>query len=101
MVRAYEKLIIAPKKIVSGEIFNVGYENHSVKEIADMVKSIIGDDVKLETKPTNDNRSYHISSKKIKRILDFESKSTIADAVRDLKDAFDQGLLPESLANKK
>ncbi len=101
MVRAYEKLIIAPKKIVSGEIFNVGYENHSVKEIADMVKSIIGDDVKLETKPTNDNRSYHISSKKIKRILDFDAKSTIADAVRDLKDAFDQGLLPESLANKK
>jgi len=101
MVRAYETVIKAPKKIVSGEIFNVGYENHSVKEIADMVKNIIGDDVKLETKPTNDNRSYHISSNKIKRILDFESKNTIADAVSDLKDAFDQGLLPESLANKK
>ena len=67
MVTAYDILINAKKSIVSGEIFNVGYENHSVFELANMVKKIIGDDVKLKSSPTDDNRSYHISSKKLLR----------------------------------
>ena len=37
MVRAYETLIEAPKSKVSGEIFNVGYENYSVLELANTV----------------------------------------------------------------
>ena len=58
-------------------------------------------DVELKTTPTNDNRSYHISSKKIKKILNFESKFTIKDAVIDLKDAFKKDLLPNSLTDDK
>ena len=64
MVRAFEILINAPKSKVSGEIFNVGYENSSVIELANIVKKSIGDDVVLKSFPTDDNRSYHISSKK-------------------------------------
>ena len=71
MARAYEALIIAPKSKVSGEIFNVGYENHSVLELANIVKKNIGDDVTLNSSPTHDNRSYHISSKKNKKNLRF------------------------------
>ena len=101
MVRAYETIIEAPKNMVSGEIFNAGYENCSVLELANTVKKIIGDDVKLNSKPTNDNRSYHISSKKIKKILGFETKKTISDAVKDLRSAFETGLLPNSLTDEK
>ena len=57
MVRAYDALIEAPQEKVSGEIFNAGYENSSVLKLANTVKNIIGEDVKLNTKPTNDNRS--------------------------------------------
>ena len=99
-IRAYEFLINAPKSKVSGEIFNAGYENQKVKEIAEAVKLVIGDDVCLITSPTNDDRSYHISSKKIKNILGFEAKKSISDAVRDLKEAFDKGLLPDSFENE-
>ncbi len=101
MARAYEALIIAPKSKVSGEIFNVGYENHSVLELANIVKKNIGDDVTLNSSPTHDNRSYHISSKKIKKILDFNAKYTITDAVIDLKKAFENQLLPNSLNDEK
>ena len=38
---------------------------------------------------TDDLRSYHISSKKINKILKFEPKNTIEDAIGDLKKAFD------------
>ena len=101
MARAYKALIIAPKSKVSGEIFNAGYENHSVLELANIVKKNIGDDVTLNFSPTNDNRSYHISSKKMKKILDFDTKYTITNAVMDLKRAFENQLLPNSLNDEK
>ena len=101
MARAYETLIEAPKFKVAGEIFNVGYENCTVLELANMVKKTIGNDVNLKSSPTDDNRSYHISSKKIKKILGFNSTSTISDAINDLKLAFQKGLLPNSLTDEK
>jgi len=101
MVKAYDILINAEKSKVSGEIFNAGYENQTVLDLANTVKEVIGPDVKLEEVPTDDNRSYHISSKKLKKILGFESQYTIKDSVNDLKDAFKKGLLPNSLTDEK
>ena len=101
MVKAYETLLEAPKEKISGEVFNAGYENQSVLELANLVKKIVGDDVTLSSQTSDDNRSYHISSKKIKRVLNFEATKTIANAIQDLKVAFDQGLLPNSLTDEK
>ena len=67
----------------------------------DIVKDNIGHDVILNSEPTNDNRSYDISSKKIKKILGFETIKTISDAVNDLKLAFKKGFLPNSLTDEK
>ena len=61
---------------------------------------MVGDDVKLVTSHSDDNRSYHISSNKIKSELGFEAKHTIRDAVEDLCDAFDKNLLPNSLSDE-
>ncbi len=101
MARAYEILIKAPKSKVSGEIFNAGYENRTVSDLANVVKGVLGDDIQLISTPTDDNRSYHISSKKIKKILNFNSEFTIENAVNDLKTAFRKGLLPNSLTDEK
>ncbi len=65
MVDAYLVLLRSPKESIAGEIFNAGTENQSVLDLAKTVKAVMGDDVKLVATPTNDNRSYHISSKKI------------------------------------
>ena len=99
MVRAYDLLVEAEKDKVSGEIFNAGYENQTVKELANIVKSNIGEDVILETTPTDDNRSYHISSKKIFSRLGFVTKFTIKDAVNELKAAFKEKKLINTLEN--
>ena len=101
MINAYKILLEAPKNKVSGEIFNAGYDNLSVENLAKAVKNIIGKDVELINIPTNDNRSYHISSKKIKKILKFESRHTIEEAINDLKKAFEKGLLPDSMKDEK
>jgi nucleoside-diphosphate-sugar epimerase len=101
MVQAYELLIEANKDLVSHQIFNAGYENQSVSELGASVKEIIGEDVILEKKETNDNRSYHISSNKIKKILNFSPKFTIKNAIEELKIAFDKNKLPNSLIDEK
>jgi len=101
MVAAYDILIKAEKSKVSGEIFNAGYENQTVLDLANTVKEVIGKDVELESVPSDDNRSYHISSKKIKKTLGFESQYTIKDSIKDLKNAFEKGLLPDSLSDEK
>jgi nucleoside-diphosphate-sugar epimerase len=78
-------------------VFNAGYQNLSISAIAELVRSIVGQHVTIESTPTNDNRSYHISSDKIKRELGFVPRYTIEDAVRDLKAAFDAGKVPDPL----
>ncbi len=99
MARAYEKLIEADKTLINGQIFNAGWENKSVNEIAKTVKIELGEDVDMVVTPTDDNRSYHISSEKIKKILNFQTKFTISDAVRDLKEAFELNLFKDPLNN--
>jgi len=100
MAEAYMVLLNADKNKIGGKIFNAGYENQTVNKIAETVKNVVGEDVRLVTTPSNDNRSYHISSQKIKDELGFETKHTIKEAVEDLCTAFDNGLLPNSLNNE-
>jgi nucleoside-diphosphate-sugar epimerase len=93
----YVKCLQYPDAMIDGKIFNAGYQNLSINEIAEVVRSVIGKNVAIETTPTNDNRSYHISSEKIKRELGFEPRFTIEDAVRDLKAAFEAGKVPDPM----
>jgi len=101
MVDVYLMLLDAPTEKIAGQIFNAGYENHSVLELAEMVQSVVGDDVSLVSTPTDDNRSYHVSSEKIRDILGFEAKHTIRDAAADLVAAFKAGKLPDSLTDER
>ena len=101
MVRAYDYLIEADKDLVSGQIFNAGYENQSVNHLASLVKKVIGDEVKVKNIKSNDNRSYHISSEKIEQKLGFKTEKTIEDAISDLKEAFEKKLLTDTLSNEK
>lgn len=101
MAKAYLVLLEAPKEKVAGQILNAGYDNQPVRQLAETVRSVIGEDVRLITTHTDDNRSYHISSRKIKQVLGFEARHTIREAVEDLRDAFDCGLLPDSLTDDK
>ena len=93
-------VIDADKNVVNGEIFNAGFRNQSVNELAIDVKSIIGEDIKITNTKTNDNRSYHVSSQKIKDILNFETKFSVRDAVKDLKKAFENKILTNTFENE-
>lgn len=80
---------------IDGKTYNAGYENYTVSDLANMVKKGLDRDIEITITPSNDNRSYHVSSKKIQKELGFTPKRTIEDAVRDLKDAFESGLVTD------
>jgi nucleoside-diphosphate-sugar epimerase len=89
-----------PDEAIDGKIFNAGYENHKVMEIAEIVKDVVGEDVEIAVSATDDLRSYHISSEKIKRELGFVPKHTIKDAVRGLVNAFNGCKIPNSMTDE-
>ena len=101
MVDAYLCILNSPKNKIAGQIFNVGSENYSVIELAEMVKKEVGEDVKLTVSETDDLRSYHISSEKILRELNFATTRSIRKASADLVKAFSNGLLPNSLEDER
>ena len=107
MCRSYEMLINRDLQDVNGEIFNVSYENKKIIELAEIVAKNVKeffnyDNIEIEVKKdTVDNRSYHVNSDKIKKVLGFEPKYNIDDAVISLCKAFKDGKLPNSLDDPK
>jgi nucleoside-diphosphate-sugar epimerase len=105
MVDAYELMLTAPHEKIHGEVFNVGFENHSIADLALVVQRVVREEipdraeVDIVTTPSDDNRSYHVNSDKIHRVLGYRPKRTIEDAVRDLARAFRNHLLDDSFEN--
>ena len=100
-------LLEAPDEQIADEIFNCGYQNMSIMDIALTVKKVVQeefpdrDDIEIETTPSDDIRSYHINSDKITRITGFKPTHSVEDAVRDLCKAFREGKLPDSIDDDK
>jgi nucleoside-diphosphate-sugar epimerase len=102
MTDLYLRLLELPDEAVAGKIWNAGYENQTVMQIAEQVRDAVGPDrVSIVTEPTDDLRSYRISSQKIARDIKFVPRRTIHDAVADLAAAFRQGAVPASMTDDR
>jgi nucleoside-diphosphate-sugar epimerase len=103
----YVKMLEYPDEMIAGEVFNAGYENHTVSQLAAMAKSGVETafpakaPIRIETTSTNDNRSYHVSSRKIAAKLGYRPARTIDDAIRDLCCAFQSGKFADSMTNEE
>jgi nucleoside-diphosphate-sugar epimerase len=101
MTDLYVQSLRWPSAMIDGKIYNAGWQNLKICEIAELVKAEVGDDVRIVTSPTDDLRSYHVSSEKIRRELGWEPRHTVTDAIRDLVAAFRAGSVPNSLADPR
>lgn len=104
---AVELLLTAPTEKIQKETFNVGYQNMSIMEIAQLAKRVVEQEfpgrplIEIVTTPTDDIRSYHINSDKITRVLGFRPKYTVKDAIRGLCKAFKAGRIPNSMTDDR
>ena len=105
MVDLYSLLLKVPAEKISGKIFNVGYQNYTVAETAEVIRDVVCHEmpekgaIEIVTTPSDDIRSYRINSDKIQRELGFTPKRTIEDGARDLIRAFQAGKLPDSMTD--
>lgn len=99
MTDLYIKCLEYPKELIDSQIFNAGYENFTVNQTANIIQGIIGEDVLINTVPTDDNRSYHISSEKIYNQLNFKPQYGIKNAVNDMLSAFQNNLIINPMTN--
>ena len=107
MADLYCLLLELSDEKIAGKTYNAGYQNRSVADIAEIVRRVMAEEfpgrpeITVETKPSDDIRSYRISSEKIKRELNFVPRHTIEDAVRDLIKAFKAGKFKDPLNNSR
>ena len=100
--KAVELLMNAESKKIRNEIFNIGYQNLSIMEIANLVKKVVQkefkekEEIKIIKENSDDKRSYHINSDKIRNILNFTPENSIESAIKDLCVAFKKNLIKDS-----
>lgn len=94
VARAHIKCIEAPESSVRGQIFNLVHDNLMILELAGVMKAYLHKKQKIEVDVISgerESRSYRMSGKKMKKILGFEPKITIGDAVNETYSALLQG----------
>lgn len=103
----YVDLLKFPDYLIAGEIFNASYDNHSISEIAEIVQKVVEKEmpelapIEIVTTPSDDLRSYHVSSKKIAEKLGYIPRRSLEDGIRGLCHAFRDGKLPNSFKDDK
>ena len=88
--------VLELKKVVEGQIFNAGYENKGVNDLANLVRSVIGKDV-------SENKILMIigliTSEKIKNVLGWKQKK-YEEFYRGFKQGFLENKYYNSLENE-
>lgn len=107
VVDLYGLLLKLPDDKIAGKIYNAGYQNHTLARLAEMVREVVEQEmpekgsIEIQTTPSDDIRSYHISSEKVKREIGFAPRRTIQDAVRDIVKAFRGGKIPDPFTHPR
>ena len=72
---------------VRGEIFNLVYKNYRILELGHWIREIIKPYKKIEVEVlfgTKESRSYRVSGEKMKKVLGFEPKVSVEEAVKKI-----------------
>jgi nucleoside-diphosphate-sugar epimerase len=80
-------------KNIKSDIFNIGFENLSIIDIAKKISKIIKSKIIIK-KNSSDARSYNLDSSKLLK-TGFRPKKKISDAIIELKDLYNKNILKD------
>ena len=80
-------------KNIKSNIFNIGFENLSIIDIAKKISKIIKSKIIIK-KNSIDARSYNLDSSKLLK-TGFRPKKKISDAIKELKDLYNRNILKD------
>ena len=92
----YRMLLSAPADKISARAFNVSRKNASVMALAEMIRDELDSSLPIDTVPSDDPRSYHLSADRARKELGFEPRHDLVTAVRELREAYRSGQVSDS-----
>ncbi|SHG38738.1 NAD-dependent epimerase/dehydratase family protein [Streptoalloteichus hindustanus] len=106
LVEVYQRLVLDDSLgALNGAPINVGNENLPVADIAKVIATRVtaklGAEVTTTTTPTDDRRSYRLTSRRLHQLLGITPTRTVADASDDVTDAILDGRLPNPLTEAR
>jgi len=85
MVEIYLQLLEAPAETINGQVFNFGFENMRVGDIAELIRDELSAlPVRIEVVEKTDPRDFHMCSDKIRDALGYRPHASMRSAIRDL-----------------
>ena len=81
------------KKNINSNIYNIGFENLSILNIAKKISKIIKSKIVIK-KNSNDARSYNLDSSKLLR-TGYKPQKKISDAILELKELYEKNILKD------
>jgi len=92
VAEGFLRVLDAPLEAVGGQIFNLGDArlNYTITNVAETVASLFPD-ATVEFGAVTDRRNYRVSFDKIRNAVNFECSKTLADGIREIRDAFAEG----------
>jgi nucleoside-diphosphate-sugar epimerase len=83
--KTFVSLLQMEEHLVNKQIYNVGFKNFQIKEIAYKIRELLPFDVDIELAPDDiDSRNYNVSFDKIKKLTAFEPKNDISSGVSEI-----------------
>lgn len=106
LVAVYRRLVLdASLGVLDGKPLNVGHQNLPVAEIAELiaaeVTTLTGNAITTTTTPSDDQRSYRLTSSRLAETLGITPRLTVADACAEVASAIIKGKLPDALTNPR
>lgn len=89
VAQAYLVALAAPEQIVSGQIFNLSYDNYHIADLARLVKKAIESKLKVKLKleianSRKKDRSYRISTEKIRKVLGWTPTISVEKSIANM-----------------
>lgn len=96
LLEATVRVLEAPVRLVSGEVFNVGDTrlNHTLTEVADVIRGVFPN-VRVEHVDNADRRNYRVNFDKLLSRTGFRARYTLRDGVEEIRKAFDERLITD------
>ena len=100
--KAIVKIIEAPISKIEKQIFNLCNEtqNFTINELGKKTKSVFPNCKIIISNRDFDKRNYKVSSKKIKKVLDFTATKTVEDVLNEFKETFENKKISQAYQKK-
>lgn len=96
------RVLEAPLLDVSFQVFNVGTEenNFTKRGLVEVIQSFVSDGLVRYEERGSDPRNYRVNFQKVRERLNFKPRYRVEDGVRELVQAFRQGLFGDRSGNQ-